>query len=279
MPQLRSIALGTLLIASVVTLAAQDVRDTIGPLEKTAKPSSPENPIPRRTASALPKHPAELTRINGRGAVRLSVTLDRSGRVAEIRKFGEPLLTALPGTSLDVGSRRAVGDAMVEAAAAAVRQWRYETPDAPIVFLAIFNFATGTEPTASQQTVPPVQAARGVSPVPPRPPVPLSPPWEAAERAGAVRLVPGMPQPKPIRTDHPRYSAEAMAAKVQGVVALEILVGTDGKVMDARILQSASPLLNQSAVDAARRWEFTPALVNGEPRPVILMLEFDFNLR
>jgi protein TonB len=70
-----------------------------------------------------------------------------------------------------------------------------------------------------------------------------------------------------------------MAAKVRGRVVLEILVGTDGKVKDARILQSVSPLLNQSALDAARTWEFTPALANGEPRPVILRLEFDFNLR
>ena len=70
-----------------------------------------------------------------------------------------------------------------------------------------------------------------------------------------------------------------MDAKVQGVVTLEILIGTDGKVTDVRVLRTASPLLNQPAIDAARRWEFTPTVVNGEPKPIVLMLELDFNLR
>ena len=70
-----------------------------------------------------------------------------------------------------------------------------------------------------------------------------------------------------------------MDAKVQGLVTVEILIGTDGKVTDARVLQTASPLLNQPAIEAARRWEFTPTIVNGEPKPIVLMLQLDFNLR
>jgi protein TonB len=70
-----------------------------------------------------------------------------------------------------------------------------------------------------------------------------------------------------------------LAAKVQGTVVLEILVGTDGKVKDAQILRTANPLFDESAVDAVRRWEFTPALVNGVPTPIVLLAELDFNLR
>ena len=70
-----------------------------------------------------------------------------------------------------------------------------------------------------------------------------------------------------------------MEANVQGVVALELLIGTDGKVTDVRVLRMARPLLNQPAIEAARRWEFAPTIVNGQPKPVVLTLELDFNLR
>ena len=39
------------------------------------------------------------------------------------------------------------------------------------------------------------------------------------------------------------------------------------------------PLLDQSALEAAKQWEFKPALLNGEPVPVLVMLELNFTLR
>ena len=282
MTQLRSIALGTLLTAGVVApVAAQEVRTTIGPIEKTANRSSPENPIPRRLASASPLQPTELTRINGGGGLRLWVTLDETGSITEIRKFGEPTVIPPPGSSLDDASRRAIADRMLAESVAAIRQWKYEAPGAPIVFVVLVNFAPGRAPTAAQQDVSAAQAAGREIPQPPPSAAgrPSSPPWPEADRAGAVRAGPGVTPPKQTRNARPRYSPEALAARVQGTVRLEILIGTDGKVKDARILASASPLFDESAVDAVRRWEFTPALVNGVPTPIVLMAELDFNLR
>ena len=60
---------------------------------------------------------------------------------------------------------------------------------------------------------------------------------------------------------------------------MEVLLGADGKVKDARVVRTASPLLNQPALDAVRQWEFTPALVNGVATPIVLLAEMDFNLR
>jgi TonB family protein len=42
-------------------------------------------------------------------------------------------------------------------------------------------------------------------------------------------------------------------------VVVNVLVGVDGKVKDARVTFSENPQLNESATEAARKWEFVPA--------------------
>lgn len=69
-----------------------------------------------------------------------------------------------------------------------------------------------------------------------------------------------------------------MRARVEGTVTLEVLVDERGLVADARVLKSI-PLLDQSALEAARQWEFKPAMLNGEPVPVLIQLELNFTLK
>ena len=153
---------------------------------------------------------------------------------------------------------------------------QYEAPTGPIVFVVLVNFAPDRAPAVTQMLLSTFVAGRGKLTVTQ---LPSKEPWAAAEQAGAVRPGNGITPPKPTRSATPRYTREAMDAKVQGLVTVEILIGTDGKVKDARVLQTASPLLNQPAIEAARRWEVTPTIVNGEPKPIVLMLQLDFNVR
>ena len=39
------------------------------------------------------------------------------------------------------------------------------------------------------------------------------------------------------------------------------------------------PLLNDAALDAVRRWEYTPTLLNGVPVPVIMTVTVTFTLQ
>jgi protein TonB len=112
------------------------------------------------------------------------------------------------------------------------------------------------------------------SSIPPVPPPPPAPGWPA----NAVRV--GGNMKMPVKTKHvaPNYPAVAQTASVQGVVILELIIGGDGKVQDARILRSI-PLLDQSAVDAVKQWEFTPTLLNGAPVPVIMTATVQFTLQ
>jgi protein TonB len=85
---------------------------------------------------------------------------------------------------------------------------------------------------------------------------------------------------KPEKTHHvpPVYPAIAQQARVEGTVIIEAMIGTDGRVKDARLLRS-QPLLDQAAIEAVMQWRFTPTLLNGVPVPVLMTVTVTFTLR
>lgn len=89
---------------------------------------------------------------------------------------------------------------------------------------------------------------------------------------GAIRV------PQKIVDAPPDYPAIAQSGRVQGVVILEIVVGTDGSVTDAKILRSI-PLLDQAALDCVRKWKFETTQLNGTPVPVIMTVTVNFALQ
>jgi TonB family protein len=93
-----------------------------------------------------------------------------------------------------------------------------------------------------------------------------------------VRVGGSVSAPRVIKSPKPEYTAEAMKARIEGTVAIQALVDEKGRVADARILKSI-PLLDEQALAAAKQYEFTPALRNGEPVPVLVVIELEFNLR
>ena len=267
-----------LAVEAGLTIAAQGVvRNDPGPLEKSAKPITPENPIPRRTSSVTPAYPAEANAINGSASITFRVTLDGSGRLAEIRQTNTLVVTVPATTPRNPAAVAAAGDALARSAVAALQRWTYDPPaEAPISFNVSFSFAPGVEPTMVQQN--------GAARVPPPPP-----PGARAGGAGAapgnaaggpfqpVRVGGNIRQPAQVRRVNPVYPPEAQAARVQGVVILEAVIGVDGRVQDARILRSI-PLLDQAAIDAVQQWEYTPTLLNGVPVPVIMTVTVQFTL-
>ena len=79
----------------------------------------------------------------------------------------------------------------------------------------------------------------------------------------------------------PEYTSAALAAKVRGVVTLEVEVLPDGSVGTVRVLTSLDRVygLDQSAIAAAKKWRFVPGTVNGRPVATIVTLILEFNLR
>jgi TonB family protein len=66
---------------------------------------------------------------------------------------------------------------------------------------------------------------------------------------------------------NPVYPAESVKNREQGMVLLDVLVGTDGAVHDVKVdaKTSASPSLIKAATDAVMSWHFNPAIKNGRP--------------
>jgi protein TonB len=87
-------------------------------------------------------------------------------------------------------------------------------------------------------------------------------------------------EPAPVTMVRPEYPAMAKEAGVSGLVMVAVLVGKNGHVLDARIEPSHSILmLNDAALEAARKWVFTPALANQKPVAVWVAVPFHFTLQ
>jgi TonB family protein len=70
----------------------------------------------------------------------------------------------------------------------------------------------------------------------------------------------------------------AQAARVEGVVIVELMIAPDGHVEQSRILKSV-PLLDQAALDAVNQWVFSPTLLNGVAVPILYNVTVTFQLR
>ena len=105
----------------------------------------------------------------------------------------------------------------------------------------------------------------------------------AAGRFGAGAYYPGggISHPKPLRTSQPKYTREAMKAKIEGLAEVEVVVGPDGTVDDVRVTQSLDSVLglDDEAVIAARQWLFAPARDrSGRAVRILVTIVFEFRL-
>jgi len=85
-------------------------------------------------------------------------------------------------------------------------------------------------------------------------------------------------QPEPLNTVHPKYPEIARRAGVEGTVHVNMWVTKEGRVRKAIAVRSTHDLFNQSAVDAAMQWTFTPAVMNNGPVAVWVTVPFRFRL-
>lgn len=73
----------------------------------------------------------------------------------------------------------------------------------------------------------------------------------------------------------PVYPAEARKQNLQGIIAVDIVVGRDGSVMSMHAVNGPE-VLARAAMDALRWWKFEPYRVNGEPAVVETTLAVEF---
>ena len=86
--------------------------------------------------------------------------------------------------------------------------------------------------------------------------------------------------PRLLREVRPRYTADAMRAKIQGTVELEAIVEPDGMIRNVRVTKSLDSTfgLDREAMAAAKQWVFEPGMLNGRAVPVLVTLILEFRL-
>lgn len=97
---------------------------------------------------------------------------------------------------------------------------------------------------------------------------------------GAYRPGNGVENPVIIRQVDPKYTPEAMRAKIQGVVELEAVIGENGRIEEVRVHRSLDRAygLDEEAMRVARLWQFRPARFQGKNVPIVVTIQMEFRL-
>ncbi len=81
----------------------------------------------------------------------------------------------------------------------------------------------------------------------------------AQQVAAAPKPAAAAPTLRAVSTPAPRYPADALRSGTSGEVLVELTIGTDGSVTDARVLRANPPrVFDREALNAVRRWRFEP---------------------
>jgi periplasmic protein TonB len=126
----------------------------------------------------------------------------------------------------------------------------------------------GPSGTGSLASVPEAWATPSKSAPPPPPVTPRKEPKKVSSGVQAARLV---------RKVAPEYPPLALAARIEGVVSLQVWIDEEGNVTSVDVL-SGQHLLREAAVEAVRQWKYSPTILNGEPWPVLANVTVRFTL-
>jgi TonB family protein len=90
----------------------------------------------------------------------------------------------------------------------------------------------------------------------------------APEELAAARL---------IHRVEPEYPAGAREQHIQGVVVLEVQIGTDGNIQNLTVIEG-NPILSQAAVAAVKQWRYQPYSIGGSLVPMQTRITINFAL-
>ena len=98
---------------------------------------------------------------------------------------------------------------------------------------------------------------------------------EAPEDEKAAEIQ-GIRLPRPYRRLRPAYPDTAARADAEATVDVVVDVGTDGEVGDVQVVRWAGFGLDEITVATVRQLHFFPAMKNGTPVPMRVMLRYNF---
>lgn len=85
---------------------------------------------------------------------------------------------------------------------------------------------------------------------------------------------PGMERPKKLSGRDPEYSAQALAAKVSGLMIVRCVIETDGRLEQCKVIKSL-PHMEDAVLSALATHRYTPVMFQGRPQRV----NYTFNIK
>jgi len=138
---------------------------------------------------------------------------------------------------------------------------------------------SGPSTEQNQQSSSPSHATQGDATPPQREPVPCPVPVVIVhnDRDCSQYPSPCVTPPHQVFAPEPELSKEAREAHYEGTSVLGLIVKTDGKVCNVRILKRFGFGMDEKAVEAAKSWVFEPAVKDGKPVAVEIAVQMNFH--
>ncbi len=232
------------------TSAALSLAFGLCPIHLRAAPQHVQ--VTQRVAQGLlltkvfPVYPPIARQARIEGTVVLKAVISKEGSIEELTPVsGHPML--------------------VQAAIDAVKQWKYKpylVNSEPVEVDTEIQVNFTLSPTDSPPSVnaaPDAQMSEVAGPSP-KPEESAGPGGKPLYHQGE-----GASDPKLISQVDPEYSEKARKARLQGLVALSIIVEPDGTPSNIQVSRSLGRDLDVKAIEAVKKWRFQPSMKDGHP--------------
>ncbi|MCU1328418.1 MAG: TonB family protein [Bryobacterales bacterium] len=90
-----------------------------------------------------------------------------------------------------------------------------------------------------------------------------------------VPLGPGVTPPHVTKQVNPVHPAKGF--RISGTVLLSVIVSSQGEAKEPRVLRSLEKDIDQSAIEAVLKWQFTPGSKDGKPVATRVSIEIRFH--
>jgi TonB family protein len=95
---------------------------------------------------------------------------------------------------------------------------------------------------------------------------------------GLMSVGGGVAAPVVIHSVEPEFTEDARKANFQGSVSIKLIVDTQGNPQDVQLLRHLGMGLDERAIEAVRQYRFKPAMYQGHPVSVQIVVDMDFRL-
>lgn len=95
---------------------------------------------------------------------------------------------------------------------------------------------------------------------------------------GLERIGNGVSVPVAIKTPEAKYTREAREEKIEGACLVSIVVDAKGIPQNLKVVRPLGHGLDEAALAAVKKYRFKPAMKDGHPVAVAIMIEVNFKL-